>query len=89
MIVFVLRENRVIPITYDPAKKKLKLHTEWETFPTMNFAKQLLLCEKGYKLFLKNYYTLFLQMCRQVQQGMSGSAIRAKINRWMIRRKMN
>jgi hypothetical protein len=53
MMAFAFRENRVIPITYDPIKKKLKLHTEWETFPTMNFAKQQLLCEKGPNLSLK------------------------------------
>jgi len=48
MIFFVFSENRVIPITNNPAKKKLKLHKEWETFPTKNFTKQQLLCEKGY-----------------------------------------
>ncbi len=60
MIVFTFRENRVLPITYIPTKKKLKLHKEWETFPTMNLAKQQLLCEKGHKLILRDYYTLFL-----------------------------
>jgi len=60
MMAFLFCENRVIPITYNPIKKKLKLLTEWETFPTMNFAKQQLLCEKGHKLILKDNYTLFL-----------------------------